>query len=225
MEDIPLLVAFGAGLLSFVSPCVLPLVPVYLASLCGPEILEPKANSLRLPVFLHALSFVIGFSLVFTVLGVSAGFTGLTLNLDHRIIGSLLIAFGLFMMAALRVPWLNYEKRLNLSLSMKTGYLRSFLLGAVFSLAWTPCVGPVLGGVLTLAAGSETAGRGAYLLASYSIGLGLPFLVIGAAFSSLAPLLKKVRRYSSLVYVISGFLLIAVGALTLANRLHWFSYA
>jgi cytochrome c-type biogenesis protein len=129
------------------------------------------------------------------------------------------------MMAALRVPWLNYEKRLNLSWSMKTGYLRSFLIGAIFSLAWTPCVGPILGGVLALAAGSETAGSGAYLLASYSIGLGLPFLIVGVAFSSFAPLLKKVQRYSGLVYVISGFLLIAVGALTLANRLNWFSYA
>jgi cytochrome c-type biogenesis protein len=225
MEDISPLVAFGAGLLSFVSPCVLPLLPVYLASLCGPEILEPKVNSLRLPVFLHALSFVIGFSLVFTILGVSAGLTGLALNFDHRIVGSLLIAFGLFMMAALRVPWLNYERRLNLSWSMKTGYLRSLLIGAVFSLAWTPCVGPILGGVLALAAGSETAGRGAYLLASYSIGLGLPFLIVGVAFSSLAPLLKKVQRYSGLAYVISGFLLIAIGVLMLTNRLSWFSYA
>ncbi|MCJ7791724.1 MAG: cytochrome c biogenesis protein CcdA [Dehalococcoidia bacterium] len=225
MGDISPLVAFGAGLLSFVSPCVLPLVPVYLASLCGPEILEPRVNSLRLPVFLHALSFVIGFSLIFTILGVSAALTGLALNFDHRIVGSLLIAFGLFMMAALRMPWLNYEKHLNLSLSMKTGYLRSFLIGAIFSLAWTPCVGPILGGVLALAASSETAGCGAYLLASYSIGLGLPFLIVGVAFSSLTPLLKKVQPYSGLVYVISGSLLIAVGVLTLTNRLNWFSWA
>jgi cytochrome c-type biogenesis protein len=221
MGDLLPLVAFGAGLLSFISPCVLPLVPVYLASLCGPELLEPGVNSLRLPVFLHALSFVIGFSVVFTLLGASAGLTGFALNPNHKIAGSLLIVLGLLMMAALRVPWLNYEKRLNLSLSIRTGYIRSLLIGAIFSLAWTPCVGPVLGGVLTLAASSETLGRGAYLLASYSLGLGLPFLIVGVAFSSLSPLLKKIRHYSYVVYIVSGFLLIAVGTLMLVNRLTW----
>jgi len=226
MENIPLLIAFSAGLLSFLSPCVLPLVPVYLASLYGPEIFEPAANRNRIPVFLHSLSFVTGFSIVFISLGVGAGLAGFALSAHlvvvRKIAGSLLIAFGLFMLIAQKVPWLNYEKRLAPSRSMATGYLRSFLTGAIFSLAWTPCVGPVLGGILTLAATSETAWHGAYLLAIYSLGLGLPFLIIGAAFDSVTPLLKRINRYSGLVYIISGVLLIAVGILILTNRLVWF---
>ena len=227
MEHIPLLVAFSAGLLSFLSPCVLPLVPVYLGSLCGPEIFESVAKRNRVPIVLHSLSFVIGFSIVFVTLGAIAGLTGFAINpsqaLLNKIAGSLLITFGLFMLAALKIPWLNYEKRLTPPQSMATGYLRSFLIGAIFTLAWTPCVAPILGGILTLAAASETAGRGAYLLAIYSLGLGLPFLIIGAAFDSVTPLLKRIRRYSSLFYIIGSILLIAVGILTLTNRLVWLS--
>ena len=144
------------------------------------------------------------------------------LAIIRKIAGGLLIAFGLFILAALKVPWLNYEKRLAPSLSNTTGYLRSFLTGAIFCLAWTPCVGPILGGILTLALSSETAGQGAYLLLVYSLGLGLPFLAMGAAFDFIAPLLKSINRYSSLIYIASGVLLIAVGILILTNRLVWF---
>jgi len=226
MENISLAVAFSAGLLSFVSPCVLPLVPVYLASLYGPEIFEPAAKRNRVPIFLHSLSFVIGFSIVFIILGVSAGLVGFALGsyleIIRKIAGSLLIAFGLFMLVALKIPWLNYEKRLAPSRSIATGYMRSLVTGAIFSLAWTPCVGPILGGILTLAWASETAWHGGSLLAVYSLGLGLPFLIIGAAFDSVAPLLKRIHRYSSLFYIISGVLLIAVGILILTNRLMLF---
>jgi len=226
MAEISLLVAFSAGLLSFLSPCVLPLVPVYLASLAGPEIFDAKVARRRMPVFLHSLSFVIGFSLVFTILGAGAGLTGFAISAHlvviHQIAGSLLIVFGLFILAALKVPWLNYEKRLILSRGVATGYLRSLLTGGIFSLACTPCVGPILGGILTLALSSETAWQGAYLLAVYSLGLGLPFLIIGIAFDSITPLLKHIHRYSITIYIISGLLLITVGILILANRLVWF---
>jgi len=226
MEHISLLVAFGAGLLSFLSPCVLPLVPVYLASLAGPEIFEPEARRSRIPIFLHSLSLVIGFSIVFVFLGVSAGLLGFAigphLELVRNIAGGLLIAFGLFMLAALKIPWLNYEKRLSPSLGNTTGYLRSFLIGAIFPVAWIPCTGPLLGSILTLAGASETAWNGAYLLAIYSLGLGLPFLIIGAAFGSITPLIRRINRYSNWVYVISGVLLISVGVLILTNNLTWF---
>jgi len=226
MEEISFLVAFSAGLLSFLSPCVLPLVPVYLASLVGPEIFDDKATRKRMPIFLHSLSFVIGFSIVFTILGAGAGLAGFAISAHlvaiRQIAGSLLIVFGLFMLAALKVPWLNFEKRLTLSQSVTTGYLRSFLTGGIFSLAWTPCAGPILGGILTLALGSEAAWQGAYLLAVYSLGLGLPFLIMGIAFDSIAPLLKRIRRYSAAIYIISGLLLIAIGILILTNRLVWF---
>ncbi len=225
MEEISLFVAFGAGLASFVSPCVLPLVPVYLASLVGPEIFDDKATRKRIPIFLHSLSFVLGFSLVFTTMGVLVGLAGIVISpysiVVRQVIGSLLIVFGLFMLAALKVPWLNYERRLAPSLGTTTGYLRSFLTGGIFSLAWTPCVGPILGGILTLALGSEAAWQGAYLLAVYSLGLGLPFLIMGIAFDSITPLLKHINRYSNWIYIISGLLLIAVGILILTNRLVW----
>jgi len=225
MPSISIIAAFTAGLLSFLSPCVVPLVPVYLASLCGPEILEPKESRRRIPIFLHSLSFVAGFSIIFVTLGAIAGLTGFAINpssaLLNKIAGSLVIAFGLFMLAALKIPWLNYEKRLSPSLGSTTGYLRSLLTGAIFSLAWTPCVGPILGGILTLALGSGTAWHGASLLAIYSLGLGLPFLIIGVAFDSISPLLRRIHRYSNLIYIISGLLLIAIGALILTNSLNW----
>ncbi|MFC1952383.1 cytochrome c biogenesis CcdA family protein [Chloroflexota bacterium] len=225
MNEVPILVAFGAGLLSFLSPCVLPLVPVYLASLVGPEIFEVKGIRQRMPILLHSLSFIIGFSLVFTILGAGAGLTGFVISAHsaeiRQISGSLLIVFGVFILAALKVPWLNFEKHLTPSQSVTTGYLRSFLMGGIFSLAWTPCVGPILGGILTLALGSETAGYGAYLLAIYSLGLGLPFLLIGAAFDVVGPLLRRIHRYSNWIYIISGLLLITVGILILINRLVW----
>ncbi|HEY82898.1 MAG TPA: cytochrome C biogenesis protein CcsB [Dehalococcoidia bacterium] len=227
MENIPLIVALSGGLLSFLSPCVLPLVPVYLASLVGAEIFEGEATRPRLSLFFHSLSFVLGFSLVFVAMGTVAGLAGYVINpsiaLLNKISGSLLIAFGLFMLAALKVPWLNYERRLAPSLRGKSGHLRSFLLGAAFSLAWTACVGPILGGILALALNSATAWHGAYLLALYSLGLGLPLLAVGVAFDWLAPLLKRLQRYARPIQVTSGLLLIGVGGLVLANRIIWFA--
>jgi len=224
-ENISLVVAFSGGLLSFLSPCVLPMVPVYLASLYGPEIFDSRG--IRVPLFLHSLSFVIGFSGVFTALGAVVGLTGYAISpgyaLLNKIAGSLLIAFGLFILVALKVPWLNYEKRFTLPLGSTTGYLRSLLIGAVFSLAWTACVGPILGGILAIATVRATAWQGAYLLAVYSLGLGLPFLIIGVAFDSVLPLLKRINRYSGLIHIISGLLLIIVGVLVLMNKVGWIS--
>ncbi|MFC2025051.1 cytochrome c biogenesis CcdA family protein [Chloroflexota bacterium] len=226
MEHIPLFIAFVAGLVSFLSPCVLPLVPVYLASLAGPEILETKTKRRRFPIFLHSLSFVLGLSIVFSLWGAGAGLVGAALvaysSVIRLVAGSLLIIFGLFMLATLKVPWLNFERRLKPSLGSTTGYLRSFLTGTIFCLAWTPCVGPILGGILTIALDSATVGQGAYLLAIYALGLGLPFLAIGVAFDFITPLLKSINRYSNWVYIFSGVLLIAVGILILTNKLIWF---
>jgi cytochrome c-type biogenesis protein len=225
MENISLLAAFGAGLASFVSPCVLPLIPVYFASLAGPEILDKKTAVSRIPIFLHSLSFVLGFSLVFIMMGALVGLAGISISPNSLLVktvsGSLLIFFGLFMLAALKIPWLNYEKRLSLSFGAASGYLRSFFIGGAFALAWTPCIGPILGGVLTLALNSETAWQGAYLLTCYSLGLGLPFLIIGAAFGSITPLIRRFQRYTGWIYIFSGVLLVSVGILILTNNLTW----
>jgi len=226
-ENVSLIVAFGGGLLSFLSPCVLPMVPVYLASLYGPGIFDTDTKGIRVPVFLHSLSFVLGFSVVFIFLGVVVGLTGYAVNPDYallrKIAGSLLIAFGLFILLATKVPWLNYEKRLSPSMGSTTGYLRSFTIGAVFSISWTACVGPILGSILTIASVRATAWQGAYLLAIYSLGLGLPFLMVGAAFDFFLPVLKRISRYSGLIHIISGLLLIVIGVLILMGRLTWIS--
>jgi cytochrome c-type biogenesis protein len=224
-ENVTLVVAFGGGLLSFLSPCVLPMVPVYLASLYGPGIFDTKG--IRVPVFLHSLSFVLGFSVVFIFLGVIVGLTGYAVNPDYallrKIAGSLLIAFGVFILLAARVPWLNYEKRLSPSIGSTTGYLRSFIIGAIFSISWTACVGPILGSILTIASVKATAWQGAYLLAVYSLGLGLPFLIVGAAFDFFLPVLRRINRYSGLIHIISGLLLIIIGILILTGNLTWIS--
>jgi len=227
MENISMIVAFSGGLLSFLSPCVLPLVPVYMVSLVGADTLAEERRGVSLTIFLHSLSFVFGFSLVFTTLGAIAGLTGFAINpssvLLNRIAGGLLVAFGLFILVALKIPWLNYEKRVTASSGNTTGYVRSFIIGATFSLGWTACVGPILGGILAIALNSATAWQGAFLLAIYSLGLGIPFLIIGAAFDYLSPLLKRMYRYTGTIHIISGVLLIAVGILILTNKLVWLS--
>jgi cytochrome c-type biogenesis protein len=224
MSDYSLLVAFGAGVLSFLSPCVLPLVPVYVANLGGASSLSAQAR--RWAVFLHAISFVVGFSIVFIGLGVSVGLIGAVFPTGVlRIIGgAILLLFGLFLLAATRIPWLNYEMRLGRLFGGSTGYLRSVLVGAAFSLGWTPCVGPILGGILTMAATSQTAWKGLYLLAAYSLGLGLPFIAVGLALGAALPVIKWLRRRSNIISIVSGILLIAVGILMLTNTLVYLNF-
>lgn len=217
-------IAFVAGLASFLSPCVLPLAPVYLASMAGTGILD-KGNKRNLPIFLHSLSFVIGFSVIFSLWGAGAGLIGSTLaaynNVIKIVVGIFLILFGILMLAALKLPWLNFEKRLKLSPGKSTGYIRSFLTGSIFCFAWTPCLGWQIAGILSMAGSSGTVLRGTYLLAIYSLGLGLPFLVLGAAFDIFNPVLRKINRYSNWIYIIAGLLMITVGTLVLTNKMNW----
>jgi len=219
MPDYSLSVAFGAGVLSFLSPCVLPLVPVFLANLGGVSSLS--TNVRRWTVFLHAITFVAGFSLVFILIGASAGLIGVLLpaNILRLVGGTALVLFGIFLLAATKVPWLNYEVRFARTAAGRAGYMRSLLLGAVFSLGWTPCVGPILGGVLALAATSQTAWKGVYLLAAYSLGLGIPFVAAGLALGAALPVIRWLRRWSQVISIISGILLIVVGVLMLTNKL------
>jgi cytochrome c-type biogenesis protein len=223
VDNVSIVLAFGAGLLSFLSPCVLPMVPVYLASLYGQE--ASVAPRPRLPVFMHALSFVIGFTIIFVLLGAIAGMTGHAVIPDYAILGKiaggLLVVFGLVIILSTWVPWLNYEKRLTIASGKTTGYLRSFGIGAAFSLSWTACVGPILASILAIASVQATAWRGASLLAVYSLGLGLPFLAVGAAFDFLQPWLKRLGRAGGIIRPASGLLLIVVGAFILAGKLTW----
>lgn len=222
MSDVSVWAAFAAGIASFFTPCVLPMVPVYLASLAGPEILE-KGSGGRWSLFLHSLSFVVGMATIFTLTGALAGLAGVHINpaspLVRQISGGLLIFFGLFMLAAGFIPRLNFEKRFSPKMAHTRGYLASFVIGASFTVAWTPCLSPILGSVLAFAWNSETAGKGAILLASYSLGLGLPFLMMGAFFSSLMPVLKRIGRFTRWVYFVSGALLLIIGILILFGKI------
>ena len=219
MPDYTLPVAFGAGILSFLSPCVLPLVPIYLANLGGAVSLSGEVK--RWVILAHAMCFVAGFSIIFIAVGASLGLIGAVLpaNVLRYVGGAVLIVFGAFLLAAAWVPWLNYEMRLGRTLAGGTGYVRSGLLGAAFALGWTPCVGPILGGILTLAAASQTAWKGVYLLAIYSLGLGLPFIAVGLALGAALPVVRWLRRWSGVVSIVSGILLIIVGILMLTNTL------
>lgn len=223
MENISVLAAFLAGFASFLLPCVLPLVPIYIAILAGPEILETKADKKRAHVFLHSLVFVAGFTAVFVGLGAGAGLAGFAISIDFfvlkKVAGIVLIVFGALFLASQRVPQLNFQKRLTPSQSTKTGYARSFVTGTIFSVVSMSCATYILGVILMLAMASETAWRGASLLAIYSLGLGIPFLIMGAAFDSALPLLRRIQRYSKVIYTISGIVLIVFGILILTGRL------
>jgi cytochrome c-type biogenesis protein len=228
MDSISPWVAFVAGVLCLFTPCVLPMLPVYLASISSPDILKTGAGEHRLSILLHSLSFVLGFSLVFILLGTLAGLIGFRLNPHSEAVrwisGCVMIGFGLFLLAAPKISWLNYEKRISLKHTVSNSYLRAFIIGVVFTLAWTPCVGPVLGGILTLAVNSGSVWQGSYLLVFYSIGMALPFLIIGLAFDFIMPVIKRIGRYSNYIYLVSGVLLIGVGILILLDKLSWFSF-
>ena len=223
MEEISYIVAFSAGMLSFFSPCVLPLVPAYIANLAGSTAISTEVRKSYLPTLFHSLFFVLGFSLIFIALGTSVGLIGTSItahsNLLRQIAGVIIILFGIFLIASYRLPWLNYEKRLNFSGAQSPRYLRSILIGAVFAFGWTPCVGPILGAILTLAWGSQTVGEGALLLVVYSLGLGIPFILIGLAWGAIMPLWKNITRHLGKISIISGCLLIIVGALILSGKL------
>jgi cytochrome c-type biogenesis protein len=133
----------------------------------------------------------------------------------------LIIAFGVFLIAAFKLPWLNYEKRLNTTVGSNPGYLRSIGIGAAFALGWTPCIGPILGAILTLAWSSQTIGQGALLLTIYSLGLGIPFIILGLVWGAIMPWWKNINRHLGTISIVSGVLLIIVGILILTGNLAW----
>ncbi len=270
------LIAFSAGVLSFLSPCVLPLVPIYITHLAGASVVNGVVVADRKRTFSHAVAFVGGLSLVFVTLGASVGLIGFFLT-DHQVelregSGVLLIAMGalivpsygersprrsgimlaglavlfvalvqladlqgdrgrmLILVAALAVFWARFSGYLKLPVLSRTfqfdpaakrsaGYARSGLVGAAFATGWTPCVGPILGGILTLAATSGHAWTGAYLLAAYSAGFSIPFLVTGLAVADVSKALRKVQPYMPAFEVASGVMMVGLGVLLLSGRL------
>ena len=222
ITDITFLGAFTGGIISFASPCVLPLVPVYLANIAGPAVFTPGLTNRRHILF-HTISFIIGFSLVYTPLGAVLGLLGAAApqGVLEKVSGALLITFGVFLIAATKVPWLNYEKRLDFTRAKGSGYLRSLLLGVIFSLGWIPCTSPILGSIAAVAAGTQTAWRGAYLLLAYCLGLGLPFIAVGLAWESASRYIRWISRHAFVISMVAAVLLISIGILMLTGYLEY----
>lgn len=234
MEFALIIPAFIAGILTFLAPCTLPLVPAYLGFISGAsleDLKDPqKSVKARGKVFLNGLFFIIGFSLVFIALGSLAGLIGTTLVGYRlwlsRIGGIFVIIFGLFMMGILKLPFLSKERQLHVPALFKQGKpLNSALLGSAFGLGWTPCVGPILGSVLTLAAVSSTVGQGAILLSVFSLGLAVPFLAIALGIGWASERMGKITKYLNVVSIIGGVFLVFLGVLLVTNSFAvWISY-
>ncbi len=226
--------AFIAGILTFLAPCTLPLVPGYLGFISGVsanDLQDPtKAKIARRKIFLNGVLYVIGFSLVFIILGSLFGLGGAAFFKYRiwlsRIGGVFVIFFGLFMMGVLKLPFLNFEKHVGSIKAMKPGNpVSSLIFGAAFAFGWTPCVGPILGSILTLAAAGGTIGQGALLLSVFSLGLAVPFLLIALSIGSASVYLNKIGKYLNIVSTIGGAFLIFFGVLLLTNKLGaWTAY-
>jgi cytochrome c-type biogenesis protein len=218
-------VAFLAGLVSFISPCVLSLVPAYVGYLSsramvtaghGGQVAAPRSATL-----LHGVAFVLGFSVVFVALGAAASAIGTLLfdlqDILVRVGGLVVIVFGLHTMGVIHLPFLDYDTRRQQAPDPRLGYLSSALMGVFFSAGWAPCVGPVLGAVLTMAFTAEGVNRGAVLLSAYSLGLGIPFLLAAAGLGNVSHLLKRYGRYLRYVSIATGVLLVVIGVLLLTG--------
>lgn len=208
-------VAFIGGLLSFLSPCVLPLVPTYLAYVGG------SAEAERAVLVRNALAFIAGFALVFIALGAGASALGAVLRANQRALmlggGLLVVLFGLVMLGIVKLPWLYRDTRMQYSGETRTP-LGALLLGMAFAAGWTPCIGPILGAILTLAGASGTLASGVLLLAVYALGLGVPFLLAALLLDPFMRFTKGFRRYLPWVERVAGVILVVAGVLMLTGK-------
>jgi cytochrome c-type biogenesis protein len=225
-----ILAALVAGALSFLSPCVLPLVPPYLCFITGAtldELTEERASSSSRSALLAALLFVLGFSTVFVLLGATASVAGELLrdhlNILSKIAGVVVIIMGLHFLGVFRLPFLHRDVRYHPHGNV-TGLAGAYAIGLAFAFGWTPCIGPALAVILSLAANEQSVAKGTTLLALYSLGLGVPFLLSAAAVGSFLGLLTKYRKHLALVEKAMGGLLVATGVLFLSGAVQEMSY-
>jgi cytochrome c-type biogenesis protein len=221
--SVGVVVAFSAGLFSFLSPCVLPLFPSYLSFITGMSVGDLSGDltaAARRRVLVHSVAFVLGFSVVFVALGASFSAAGQVLFQYRdaiRVVGGVLIViFGLYIAGVLKVALLGRTQQWQIR-EKPAGYVGSFLVGVTFAIGWTPCVGPILGAILSLAGTAETVQRGVGLLIAYSAGLGVPFLVSAIALGSFLKFFKQYRPFIPLVERGAGVLLVVVGVLVATN--------
>lgn len=214
--------AFLAGLVSFVSPCVLPLVPAYLSLLTGESLEDLRGDAgltLRGRAVGHAIAFIIGFTLVFVALGLTASAVGSSLNAHRSIIaqvgGVIVIILGLQMMGMLRIPFLMMDTRVHVQNRRRT-YWTSALVGIAFAAGWSPCIGPILGGILAIASQQQTS-QAAVLLLSYSLGLAVPFFLTALAIGFVLPVLNRIKRFLPSIEFAAGAFLVVVGLVLVNN--------
>lgn len=229
MQNVTLLAAFAAGFLSFISPCVLPLIPGYLSFVSGASLDEMRGGAggapsaaVRRRTFITSLAFVLGFSLVFITLGASATAIGQVvmsrLSLFGRIGGAVIILFGLHTMGVLRIGWLYQEKRVQTT-RKPASLFGAMLVGIAFAFGWTPCIGPILAAILFVAGAQETVQQGIMLLAVYSAGLAIPFIATSLAINQFFAAFARIRRHYQAIEITSGALLIVIGVLIFTGRL------
>jgi cytochrome c-type biogenesis protein len=227
-SGVSMALAFGAGIASFLSPCVLPLVPSYLTFVTGMSLDElattdagNTGNAARRRTMMHATLFVLGFTLVFVSLGAAATALGGAmqhwLRAAERIGGAVIVVFGLYLVGALRLPFLMRERRVHLG-SRPEGLAGSVLAGVAFGAGWTPCVGPVLATILLYAGTSTSAVHGTVLLAVYALGLGIPFLAAAFAFNTFLARSRAMRRFLRPLQIITGSLLVVLGLMLATGR-------
>ncbi|MCJ7646487.1 cytochrome c biogenesis protein CcdA [bacterium] len=225
-QQVSLALAFFAGVLTFLSPCILPLIPAYISFITGvsiDDLVSGKEEKREMTgrIFLEMVLFISGFSLVFVLLGASASYFGKFLLSHLRVLrtigGILVILFGLYIAGLFKLSFLGYERRIHLKMK-PTNILGSFIVGTVFALGWTPCAGPILATILTYAGTRETVGAGIFLLGSYSLGLGIPFLLSGLAVNLFVRGFRKIKRYSRLISPVTGGLLVLFGILILTGK-------
>lgn len=224
--NLSLILAFGAGVLSFASPCVLPLVPAYIGHLAG-HVLDKEGAASRARTLAHAATFVLGFTVVFVALGASVGLIGflvqdLIKSLAFRVIaGTVLVVMGLHMAGILRIGALYRDTRFQMKANPRLGLLSSFLIGVIFAAGWTPCIGPILGAILGLGLMHGTVVQATLLLTAYSLGLGVPFLVAGYALEHATRLIRRLNRHAHAVELTSGGLMVAMGFVVMFNVMTW----
>ena len=223
-QEISGFIAFFAGLLSFISPCVLPLVPSYVTYITGAsfkELTDAEAKSkMRWVTTFHSLLFILGFSTIFILMGASASYLGQILARYQywimKVGGVLIIILGVHFTGIIPLPFLQMEKRFEMK-SKPLGYVGSFLVGIIFAAGWTPCIGPILSTILIYASTSKSFTTGVWLLALYSIGLGIPFFLSSLAFNSFLSAFDRIKRYMRVITIVSGLFLIAIGILFLTD--------
>ncbi|MEE8638330.1 MAG: cytochrome c biogenesis protein CcdA [Candidatus Margulisiibacteriota bacterium] len=223
-SNVNLAIAFFGGVLAFFSPCFLPLVPAYLIYITGLSFEE--IQKVRGMTIVHSLLFILGFTIVFTSLGMAAGLAGqffFQFADVIRIMGGLLIVFlGLYLMRIIKLPFLDLERKITIS-SKPAGFAGTLLVGMVFALGWTPCVGPILAGILLFASQTATLGEGALMLIAFSLGIGLPLFLFSLAVNYSLSFIKKIEKYLGAIHFVSGIFLIIVGLLLMTNYLQTIS--